>query len=340
MINVSRGRNVARTYSTPIYPQNAIPEDQLARLGPETRTVAEIDAILEGKSPVGYGEGQVDPRLASSAGVGPRLAGSTPTPPASAVALNNTPVTPNRQQSGSSGRPWKPINPLQDRYDFARGLKVFNIAPDGPPGTGGGSGPRQGGGCENIKGTFIPLPLPGGGTAGTPATPGGLGAAGGVGGGAGAGGAGTGSVLEGGKVDGAGTTNGPGNTGSYNGQNGRLDPGSLTSIGRGHALRADAAAAYNAMVEAARRDGITWSITDSYRTYETQVRLAQEKGLYSQGGLAATPGTSNHGWGLAVDLGGGANNFGTPQNNWLQANAGRFGFRTIPREPWHWEFRG
>lgn len=126
----------------------------------------------------------------------------------------------------------------------------------------------------------------------------------------------------------------------YNGENGRLDPLTLTSIGKGHRLRDDAAQAYLAMVKAAAEDGISWSITDSYRTYEVQVRLAKEKGLYSQGGLAAKPGTSNHGWALAVDLGGGVNREGTPQNNWLDANAKTFGFFTIPREPWHWEFRG
>lgn len=139
----------------------------------------------------------------------------------------------------------------------------------------------------------------------------------------------------------------PGSSGSnfeqfdgYTGENGRLDESNLTSIGRGHKLRSDAATAYLSMASAAANDGISWTITDSYRTYEVQVRLAQEKGLYSQGGLAATPGTSKHGWGLAVDLGGGANNNGTPQNNWLRQNAQRFGFYTIPREPWHWEFRG
>lgn len=126
--------------------------------------------------------------------------------------------------------------------------------------------------------------------------------------------------------------------GVYDGSNGKLDPTTLTPIGGGHILRGDAAEAYLNMQLAASREGITWSVTDSYRDYATQVRLAQEKGLYSQGGLAATPGTSNHGLGLAVDLGSGANEFGTPQNDWLQANAGRFGFKTIPREPWHWEF--
>ena len=38
--------------------------------------------------------------------------------------------------------------------------------------------------------------------------------------------------------------------------------------------------------------------------------------------LAAVPGTSNHGWGLAVDLCGGIERFGTQQYAWMQANAG------------------
>ena len=110
------------------------------------------------------------------------------------------------------------------------------------------------------------------------------------------------------------------------------------SLSGDHKLQPSAAAAYEAMVQAAKADGITWSITSSYRPYATQVKLAQEKGLYSQGGLAAQPGKSNHGWGTALDLGGGANSRGTKQNDWLMANAGRFGFSTIPREPWHWEY--
>ena len=94
------------------------------------------------------------------------------------------------------------------------------------------------------------------------------------------------------------------------------------------------------MVDAARKDGVSWSVTDSYRTYDEQVKLAKQKGLYSQGGLAARPGTSKHGWGTALDLGGGANSRGSKQNEWLQQNAARFGFGTIAREPWHWQYNG
>ena len=64
--------------------------------------------------------------------------------------------------------------------------------------------------------------------------------------------------------------------------------------------------------------------------------------------LAAVPGTSNHGWGLAVDLCGGIERFGTAQYAWMVANAGRFGFLHPTwadpgrgrEEPWHWEYAG
>lgn len=121
-----------------------------------------------------------------------------------------------------------------------------------------------------------------------------------------------------------------------NGENGRLDTSQLVDADeRGNLLQPAAASAWQAMVQAAAQDGVTLSIGNSYRTYEQQVHLAQEKGLYSQGGLAASPGTSNHGWGTAVDVG---NNPG--EREWLAQNGNRFGFHTIAREPWHWEYRG
>ena len=58
----------------------------------------------------------------------------------------------------------------------------------------------------------------------------------------------------------------------------------------------------------------------TYRTYASQVRMYGQKPA-----LAAVPGTSNHGWGLAVDLCGGIGSFGTRQYTWMVANAGRFG---------------
>ncbi|MGY1785723.1 D-alanyl-D-alanine carboxypeptidase family protein [Geodermatophilus sp. SYSU D00698] len=127
--------------------------------------------------------------------------------------------------------------------------------------------------------------------------------------------------------------------------NGLIPPSALCPIGvGGHSLRCDAAAAWRAMSAAfASAFGQPICITDSYRTYAGQVRLYGEKPA-----LAAVPGTSNHGWGLAVDLCGGIDGFGTPQYAWMVANAGRFGWLHPTwadpgngrEEPWHWEYAG
>ena len=119
--------------------------------------------------------------------------------------------------------------------------------------------------------------------------------------------------------------------------NGRIPSDRLTPIGQGgHRLFAPAAASWQNIVAAASADGISLRITDSYRSYGEQVDLADRKGLYQSGGLAAVPGTSNHGWGLAVD----ADVRDPATMEWLRVNGPRFGWvETTPREPWHWEFR-
>lgn len=125
--------------------------------------------------------------------------------------------------------------------------------------------------------------------------------------------------------------------------NGFIPRTALCPIGVGpHILRCDAAAAFAALDEAyARAFGGPLCVTDSYRTFDAQLRLYGEKPA-----LAAVPGTSNHGWGLAVDLCGGADAFGTPVYAWLAANAPAFGWVNPSwarpgagrEEPWHWEF--
>jgi D-alanyl-D-alanine carboxypeptidase len=118
--------------------------------------------------------------------------------------------------------------------------------------------------------------------------------------------------------------------------NGRIPAEALTPIGRGnHRLSAPAAAAFRELEAAAKRDGVTFGVTDSYRSYDQQVELAKRKGLYSEGGLAARPGTSDHGWGLSLDL-----DLDAKAQAWMRANAGRFGYvEDVPREPWHWTFK-
>jgi cell wall-associated NlpC family hydrolase len=127
--------------------------------------------------------------------------------------------------------------------------------------------------------------------------------------------------------------------------NGLIPPSALCPLGvGGHSLRCDAAAAYRAMSAAfADAFGGPICITDSYRTYAGQVRLYGEKPT-----LAAVPGMSNHGWGLAVDFCGGIDRYDSAQYAWMTANAGRFGFLHPDwaepgrgrEEPWHWEYAG
>lgn len=118
--------------------------------------------------------------------------------------------------------------------------------------------------------------------------------------------------------------------------NGRIPADALETIGVGnHRLWAPAARSYRRMVSDAAAQGVTIGITDSYRDHATQVRLAEEKGLYSNGGLAARPGTSNHGWGMSVDL-----RLDDRAQAWMRENGWRYGFvEDVPREPWHWTYR-
>ncbi|MGW6130134.1 D-alanyl-D-alanine carboxypeptidase family protein [Cellulomonas sp. NPDC055163] len=111
-----------------------------------------------------------------------------------------------------------------------------------------------------------------------------------------------------------------------------------------HELRCDAAEQLE-LLDAAYVDafGVHISISDSYRSLAGQYACTRTKGS-----LCAAPGTSNHGLGTAVDLGGGIQTFGTRQHRWLVANADEFGW-TLPEwaratgskpEAWHWEYVG
>lgn len=118
-------------------------------------------------------------------------------------------------------------------------------------------------------------------------------------------------------------------------ENGKIPPAALQPIGdTGHRLWAPAATKFEQLLAAAAADGVTIGINDSYRTYERQVELVGELGLYPEGGLAAVPGTSRHGWGMAVDL-----RLNGEALQWMRANGERFGFvEDTPRETWHWAF--
>ena len=117
--------------------------------------------------------------------------------------------------------------------------------------------------------------------------------------------------------------------------NGRIPENSLAPLtGSSERMWTPAAQHLNDLMADAKKAGVSISVTDGYRSYDDQVAVANEKGLYTQGGLAAAPGTSEHGWGLAVDLGLDANS-----QAWMRQHAKEYGFvENVPREPWHWEF--
>ncbi|MFC8921150.1 D-alanyl-D-alanine carboxypeptidase family protein [Cellulosimicrobium sp. NPDC057127] len=114
------------------------------------------------------------------------------------------------------------------------------------------------------------------------------------------------------------------------------------SFAPGELLRCDADHQIEALNAKYREAfGTDLSVTDSYRSYESQVAVKASRGYF-----AAVPGTSNHGWALALDLGGGVEAYGTAQYEWMRANAPALGWDNpewaraggSKNEPWHWEF--
>lgn len=125
--------------------------------------------------------------------------------------------------------------------------------------------------------------------------------------------------------------------------NGRLAEENLCELPSGLQMRADAAQAWWRLSKKYRRRfGEPPCLTDGYRSLDAQRRLRAEKP-----GLAARPGTSNHGWGVAVDLCGGVESFNSAEYNWLNSKVNDSGWSN-PRwaqqdgskpEPWHWEYQ-
>lgn len=137
---------------------------------------------------------------------------------------------------------------------------------------------------------------------------------------------------------------------------GKLHPSLLRDIPTGGKLFYLAADAWNAMVEAAKADGVELKPTSSgdlYRSYDSQkagflsryslentgtgsTKTFEGKTWYLKKGMAmlATPGKSQHNLGLAVDI---ANASEKKRINWLIANVEKFGWswEVVPSEPWH-----
>lgn len=86
--------------------------------------------------------------------------------------------------------------------------------------------------------------------------------------------------------------------------------------------------------------GTDMCLSSAYRDIEAQLALDAQKGA-----LAAPAGTSNHGWGLAVDFC--ETTYAGERGRWLHEVGAAFGWENPdwahaggagPYEPWHWEF--
>jgi peptidoglycan hydrolase CwlO-like protein len=128
-------------------------------------------------------------------------------------------------------------------------------------------------------------------------------------------------------------------------------PVSLTSV-RGITVATSIAGKLEALLNDADGDGIHLG-GSGYRDSSAQVALRRahcgssnydiyDKPAFQCSPPTARPGTSNHERGLAIDFtaGGAILTRGSAGFRWLQSNAGKYGFKNLPSEPWHWSVDG
>ncbi|CAF1334025.1 unnamed protein product [Rotaria sordida] len=111
------------------------------------------------------------------------------------------------------------------------------------------------------------------------------------------------------------------------------------------------ACAFDKMATAAKQAGVTITIASGFRTIARQEYFwyCYQTNKCNSGNIAAEPGTSKHGIGVALDLNTdcGDQTGATPKCDksevyqWLKNNGHKYGFtRTVQPEPWHWEYVG
>lgn len=151
--------------------------------------------------------------------------------------------------------------------------------------------------------------------------------------------------------------------------NGRLDTKKLARINSTYGsgmLHIEAANQYDKMLAQAIKEGVEWRVSSTYRDIAGQIACYEKYGS----GSAAKPGSSPHGWGLAMDFGEicgiqqkKANELGVGRANpsaakytrnrsktynWLAKNGPKYGWYNPYRladgggmdEAWHWEYWG
>lgn len=133
--------------------------------------------------------------------------------------------------------------------------------------------------------------------------------------------------------------------------NGYIPASALTAIpwNTARRLRTDAANALIALNDAYRGAfGRDLVLNDAYRDFAGQVEARNYWCGQGNCGFAAVPGTSNHGWAVAIDIGVKRTDWTNPTYVWMKTNAPGFGW-THPAwaepggahpEAWHWEYTG
>jgi LAS superfamily LD-carboxypeptidase LdcB len=130
--------------------------------------------------------------------------------------------------------------------------------------------------------------------------------------------------------------------------NGALPEPDLADV-NGCVVARVAANSLQTMLRDAADAGISLLTNSCYRNYEGQQAARSQWCAKGSCRNAAVPGTSNHGWGRAVDLGTeGGITFESPAYKWLKERAWIYGWNhpgwaepggSAP-EPWHWEWVG
>jgi len=127
----------------------------------------------------------------------------------------------------------------------------------------------------------------------------------------------------------------------------------VCDAGRGVVVDVTIAGQVATMMAAADSAGLHLS-GGGFRSYAEQVELRRQHCGGSSYDISqrpagecspptALPGTSMHQWGLAVDWSNVGSLIASHSDaawQWLNANAGRFGFANLPSEPWHWSTNG
>lgn len=151
-------------------------------------------------------------------------------------------------------------------------------------------------------------------------------------------------------------------------ENGKLSLSTLTRLSVGGYLTTAAANSFERLRLAGARDGVNVTITstaDAYREYAIQERIFTERYLptytqYAPGKVdrrlwqgrywfrragtaaAAAPGTSNHGWAIAIDIAN-VGGFNSTFYRWLSNNAPALGWSNDEGhsvgEAWHWTYK-